>query len=99
MAGTSPAMVQIQLPNGLPSDRVFHGAYSRGLALHAHGNAHSASDAEGRETFLAVAFLHFIKQRRQHAGTGSADRMADGNGTAVDVDLRCVPTKVLVDRA
>src|SRR5580700_3131354 len=75
-------------------------ALDRGaLAFHAHRNAHAAADAQGGEAFLGVALPHLIKQRHQHPGAGRADRMADGDGAAVDVDLAGIPAEVLVDGA
>src|SRR5580700_10470932 len=75
-------------------------ALDRGaLAFHAHRNAHAAADAQGGEAFLGVALAHLVEQRHQHAGARGADRMADGDGAAVDVDLAGVPAEVLVDGA
>src|ERR1700683_1644883 len=72
---------------------------SNGLPFHAHGDAHAAADAERGQTLLGVALLHFVEQRHQDAGTGGADRMPDGDGAAVDVDLLGIPGEVFVDRA
>src|SRR5512139_3216097 len=47
-------------------------------ALHTHGDAHAAADAERGKTLLGVAALHLVQQRGQHARAGSTDRMADG---------------------
>src|SRR4029077_21229666 len=71
----------------------------RDLALNAHGDSHAAADTKSCEAFLGITLLHFVEQRDQHSAAGSANRMPDRNGTAADVDLRCVPPKVLVDRA
>src|ERR1700726_1602938 len=69
------------------------------LSFQAHRDAHAAADAQRGEALLGVALLHLVKQRHQHAGARRADRMADGNGAAVDVDLAGVPAEVLVDGA
>src|SRR4249920_3238910 len=69
------------------------------LPLDAHCNAHATTDAERGETLLGVALLHFVQQGDQDAGTGRADRMADGDGAAVDIDLGGIPAEVLVDSA
>ena len=61
-------------------------------------DAHAAADAERGEALLGVAALHFVQQRRQHARARSADRMADRDRAAVDVDDRRIPAQVLVDR-
>src|SRR5262249_47795061 len=69
------------------------------LALDAQGDAHAAADAQRREAFFGVAFLHFVQQGHEHARAGGADRMTDRNRAAVDVDLGGIPAEVLVDRA
>ena len=66
------------------------------LALNAHGNAHAAADAERGQALLGTRTLHFMQQRDQHARTRCADGVTNGNGTAIDVDLRSIPTHVLV---
>src|SRR5271169_2680505 len=68
-------------------------------ALHAHGDAHAAADAQRGEAFLGVALRHFVEQRHQDARAGCADRMTERDRTAIDVDLARVPAEVLVDRA
>ena len=69
------------------------------VALDAHGDAHAAADAQRGEALLGVAALHLVQQRVEHARAGGADRMADGDGAAVDVDLVGVPAEALVDGA
>jgi len=64
-----------------------------------HGNAHAAADAERSESLLGLTPLHFIQQGDEDAGTGSADGMADCDGSAVDVDLRGIPTHLIPNRA
>src|SRR3954452_15493428 len=87
MPGTRPGMTQ--------SDR----SRRAGSALHAHRDAHPATDTECGEALLGVALLHFEEQRCEHARAGRADRMADRDGAAVHVDLRSVPTEILVHGA
>src|ERR1700676_757863 len=67
--------------------------------LHAHRDAHAAADAQRGESLFRVALLHLVEQRHQHAGAGRADRMADGDRAAIDVDLAGIPAEVLVYRA
>src|SRR5690606_2490846 len=57
------------------------------------------ANAERGETLLRVAALHLVDQRRQNASTGCADRMTDGNGATVHVDLIRIPANTLVHRA
>src|SRR4051794_35678781 len=66
-------------------------------ALDGQGDAHAAADAQCREALLGVALLHFREQRHQDPGARGADRVADGDGAAVHVDLGGVPAEVLVD--
>ena len=69
------------------------------VACDAHRDAHAAADAQGGETLLGIALLHFVQQRHQHARAGGADGVADRDRAAVDVDLGRIPAEVLVDRA
>src|SRR5271157_1375582 len=68
-------------------------------ALHAHGDAHAAADAQRGEAFLGVAPRHLVEQGYQDAGAGCADRMPERDGAAIDVDFAGIPAEVLVDRA
>src|SRR5690606_35806120 len=65
--------------------------------LHAHGDAHAATDAEGCEALLRIAPLHLEKKRVEDARTGGTDRVAESDGAAVDVDLLRIPPEALVD--
>src|SRR6516165_2601212 len=71
----------------------------RSSPLHAHGDAHAAADAERGEAFLGVALFHLMEQRDEDACAGGADRVAERDCTAIDVDLARVPAEILVDRA
>ena len=83
-----------------PSARVRRAPFCVDCALpfDRHRDAHAAADAERREALLGVATRHLVQKRRQNARAGGADRVADGDGAAVDVDDRGVPAQVLVDR-
>lgn len=52
----------------------------------AHGNAHATTDAQGRQTLLCAAPFHFKQQGVENTGTRRPDRVADGNGAAIDID-------------
>ncbi len=67
-------------------------------ALDAHRNAHAAADAKRGEALLGVALLHLIDQRGEDARARGADRVADRDRAAVDVDLVGVPAELLADR-
>ena len=51
-------------------------------------DAVAAAEAERRDAALQVAPLQRVEQRRQHARAARADRVAERDGAAVDVDLR-----------
>src|SRR5512139_4063146 len=50
------------------------------------GNALADADAHGCQAIPATAFLHFMHQGRHHARAAAAERMAQGDGAAVDVE-------------
>src|SRR3974377_2355548 len=52
------------------------------VALHAHGDAHAATDAERGKTLLGVALLHLMQQRDEDTCAGGADGMGGGGGAA-----------------
>src|SRR5579864_9648023 len=79
--------------------RAFAAYRSTHLPFYAHSDAHAAADAQRGQALLGVAFLHLIEERHQDARSRGADRMADGDCAAIDVDLAGVPAEVLVDRA
>jgi hypothetical protein len=58
----------------------------------------TAADAQGRQTFFRIALDHFVQQRHQHAATRCPDRVAEGDGAAVDVDLVQIPLQILGHR-
>src|SRR6516225_1393312 len=68
------------------------------LPFHAHRNAHATAYAKSGEALFGVSLLHLIEQRHQHPPPRCADRVPNRNRSAIDVDLRSVPAKVLVDR-
>ena len=52
------------------------------------GNTHAAADAQGGQALLGIGpFGHLMEQGDDDAGAGAADRVADGDGAAVDIDL------------
>src|SRR4051794_9159594 len=69
------------------------------IACDAHRDAHAAADAQRGEALLGVALLHLVQQGHQHARAGCADRMADRDCAAVNIDLAGIPAEVLIDRA
>src|SRR5690348_5491774 len=71
----------------------------RSIALEAHRNPHAAADAQRRQPLLCVAPLHLVEEGDEDPRPGGADRVAEGDGAAVDVDLPDIPAKVVVDRA
>src|ERR1700684_3106206 len=67
-------------------------------ALYGDGHSHPAADAETGKALLGITADHFMQQRHQDPATGRADGMTEGDGPAVDVDLRGVPSHLTVDR-
>src|ERR1044072_9426155 len=68
------------------------------IPLDAEGDAHAAADTQGGEALLGVALLHFVEKGGEDAGARGADRVADRDRAAVDVDLVGVPAELLADR-
>src|ERR1700730_4667382 len=75
-----------------------HAVMNLRSAFDGERNAHPAADAQCRQATLCIALLHLVQQRYEDAGARSTDRMADGDGTAVDIHDAGVPSHVLVDR-
>src|SRR6056297_2264001 len=71
----------------------------RSRALDAERDAHAAADAQRGDALPGVAALHLEQERVDHAAARRPDRVADGDGTAVDVDDTGVPAHLLVDGA
>src|SRR5882672_7706658 len=67
------------------------------VARNAHGDAHAAADAQRGEALLGVALLHLVEQGRQHARARGADRMAERDRAAIDVELRWIEAEFLAD--
>src|SRR6185437_2918771 len=64
-------------------------------ALHNRGDAHPAADAQGGQAVAQVLALELVDQGAQDHAAGGAQRVAHGDGAAVDVDLVHVPAHVL----
>src|SRR6201999_1273710 len=64
-------------------------------ALHDRGDAHAAADAQRGQAVAQVLALELVDQRAQDHPAGGAERMAHGDGAAVDDDLVHVPAHVL----
>src|SRR5579859_5228933 len=81
--------------DSVPPFRVAGTSDAASVAGDAHGDAHAAADAQGRQPLLGITLLHFVQQRDQDPGARCADRMAERDGAAIDVDLGSVPAEVL----
>src|SRR3954451_6244030 len=66
-------------------------------ALDREPDSIAATEAKCSNAFLDVAPLHFIKQRDQDASAARADRVAEGDRSAVHVDLVEVQTEFAGD--
>src|ERR1700744_997126 len=67
------------------------------LAFHRECDAHTAADAECRETFMCAATLHLMQKSDKNARARCADRVADGDRAAVDIDDAGIPAEILID--
>ena len=67
------------------------------VALDDQGFAHAAADAHRGQAQRQVALDHLVDQGRRDAAACRADRVAQRNGAAVDVDLVHVKAKLPVD--
>src|SRR5262249_202286 len=92
---TRLARSRIASPSGLG----FQDDGCASIPLDAHGDAHAAADAQRREPLLAIAPRTLEQEGVEGACPGAPDRMAEGDGAAVDVDLLGVPAEPLIDRA
>src|SRR5580658_6467151 len=81
------------------TDAAFSDKFCVSIARDAERDAHPAADAQSRQPLLGVTLLHLVEQRHQDTRSRSADRVAEGDGAAIDVDLGGVPAEILVDRA
>ena len=64
-------------------------------ALDAHGDSHTAPDAQGREPRSRVAFVHFEQER----GQNTRPRGADGDDAAIDINPARFEAEILFDGA
>ena len=78
---------------GSNAERASPVTFRRSDRLDAHGHAHAAADAERGEALLGAGTLHLVQQGGEDPRAGRADRVADGDGAAVDVDLGRVETQ------
>src|SRR5205085_12339278 len=63
-----------------------------------HSHPHAAADAESCQAAPRLALLHLVEQRRRDADAGTANRMTERDGTAVDVQSLRVETQIAVTR-
>src|ERR1043165_855276 len=94
----TPPPPPLHTPATPPPSRPPAGVSARS-ALDAHRDAHAAADAQARDALLRVALAHLVEQRDEDAAARGADRVADRDGAAVDVDLARVPAHLVVDGA
>src|SRR5690606_33707367 len=59
------------------------------------GDAHAAAHAEGGQDVAQLAALQLVEQGGEDDAAGGAQRMAHGNGAAIDVDLLLRDPQVL----
>src|SRR5438477_12360700 len=68
------------------------------IAGNAHRNSHAAADAQRRQALFRVAPLHLVQQRDEDPGARGADRVAERDRAAIDVELLGVEAEFLADR-
>src|SRR5207249_11266695 len=56
-------------------------------SLDSERNAHSAADAQCRQSIAALPLLHFVRKRCHNSRPGASDGMAKGNGSSIDVEF------------
>src|SRR5512134_1959548 len=56
------------------------------LSLEKDGHPHSPRYAEGGDASFRAPAAHFVEERRRDPGAGGADRVAERDRSAVDVD-------------
>src|SRR5712691_10781038 len=59
----------------------------RSHPLNDRRGAHAGADAQGHQRGREVAAFQFVEHGAEDHGAGGAERMAHGDGAAVDVDL------------
>src|SRR5215472_4187179 len=59
-----------------------------GEAFEDAGGAHAATYAHGDHAVASFLAFHFAQNRGGELGAGAAERMAEGDGAAVDIDAR-----------
>src|SRR5476649_422819 len=58
------------------------------------GDAHATADTQGGQAVALLAHFQFVEQGAEDRAARGAERVAHGNGAAVDVDPRSVDAHV-----
>src|SRR5579864_6784125 len=74
------------------------GARPRSYLLNDRRDALAAANAGRREPVFPGTPPEFQGQREQQPGPGHAERMAEGNGSPIDVGLVAIEAQLLFDR-
>src|ERR1700722_13418983 len=72
-----------------------HGCHSRST-FNCERPPHAASDTKTGQAFLRVAADHLMQQRHQDSAARGSDRVTNGDGPAVDIDLGGIPSHLTV---
>src|ERR1700726_611348 len=94
---TSAILFGIAMRGSLLGYDLCEGLRTVTLAFDRERDAHAAADAQTGKSLLGITANHLVQQRHQDAAARCADRMPNGNGTAIYVDLRCVPAHLTID--
>src|ERR1700682_6619989 len=69
------------------------------IARDTHRNPHPPTDAQGGEALLGVALLHLVEQGDENPRDRGADRVAERDRPAIDVELVGIEAQIFTDRA
>src|ERR1700693_76959 len=83
---------RIPFPHSQPLEMSIAGFSVLRGALEDSGGAHATADAHGDQAVAGVAALEFADDGRSKFCAGAAERMAESDGAAVDVDARGIET-------
>ena len=67
------------------------------IVAESYGRCLTAADTQAGQPAFGIAPHHFMQQGHENTATGCANRMAQGNRAAINVDLAGIPAHFLVD--
>ena len=67
-------------------------------ALYNHRHPLTATDAQRCQAVVGITPLHFVEQGHQYARAAGSNGVAQGDGTAIDVELRALEAELFTHR-